>query len=310
MEAALFFVFTLVTVAALLWAGAALLYAEERPLDTRLQQLQASGVASVARTPRRTAGRDPLSLLLYLVSLCGGEGWIRDTDRQLQAAGLRNRRAAAYYILFHLTFFSLLIGGAVYIQQGKSWMQMAVGLIAPAILGYLLPRQVLYRLAARYRNRLQEALPDAVDLLGIVLGTGLALDQAMLRVSEELEYIYPELAAEFSTLVMQVRAGQERSKAFQQMVRRTGLEDIKSLAAMILQSERFGTSLSQAMKVYADALRTRRRLRAEAAVGRAGVKMIFPIVLFILPVLFVVTLVPGILSVLDDLQTLQMRRGG
>ena len=109
-----------------------------------------------------------------------------------------------------------------------------------------------------------------MDLLGIVLGTGLALDQAMLRVSEEMQYIYPELANEFYTVVMQVSAGQERSVAFKQLVRRTGIEDIKSLAAMIVQSERFGTSLSQALKVYADALRTRRRLRAEAAVGKAG----------------------------------------
>ena len=141
-----------------------------------------------------------------------------------------------------------------------------------------------------------------MDLLGIVLGTGLALDQAMTRVSEEMQYIYPELAGEFYTVVMQVKAGQERSVAFRQLVRRTGIEDIKSLAAMIVQSERFGTSLSQALKVYADALRTRRRLRAEAAVGRAGIKMLFPIVLFILPVLFIITLVPGVLSVLRDLK--------
>jgi tight adherence protein C len=115
----------------------------------------------------------------------------------------------------------------------------------------------------------------------------------MLRVSDEMQHIYPALSAEFYTVVMQVKAGQERTRAFNQLVRRTGIEDIKSLAAMIVQSERFGTSLSQALKVYADALRTRRRLRAEAAIGRAGIKMLIPIVLFILPPLFIVTLVPG-----------------
>jgi tight adherence protein C len=168
----------------------------------------------------------------------------------------------------------------------------------------LLPKQILHRLVKRYRNKLQEALPDTVDLLGIVLGTGLALDQAMTRVSEEMQHIYPELANEFYILVMQVRAGQERTVAFQQLVKRTGIEDLKSLAAMIIQSERFGTSLAQALKVYADALRTRRRLRAEAAVGKAGIKMLFPIVIFILPVLFVITLVPGLISVLHDMQLL------
>jgi tight adherence protein C len=161
---------------------------------------------------------------------------------------------------------------------------------------------VLHRLVRRYRRKLQEALPDTVDMLGIVLGTGMALDQSMMKVSEEMQFIYPELANEFYTVVMQVKAGQERGKAFQQLVRRTGIEDIKSLSAMIVQSERFGTSLSQALKVYADALRMRRRLRAEAAVGKASIKMLFPIVLFILPALFVVALVPGILSALRDLR--------
>jgi tight adherence protein C len=169
------------------------------------------------------------------------------------------------------------------------------GLAAALLIGFILPKQILYRKVTRYRRKLQEALPDTVDLLGIVLGTGMGLDQAMMRVSEEMMYIYPELANEFTTVVMQVRAGQERG---------TGIEDIKSLAAMIIQSEKFGTSLAQALKVYADALRTRRRLRADAAVAKAGIKMLFPIVLFILPVLFVITLVPGMLSVMRDLKLL------
>src|SRR5437667_418169 len=100
----------------------------------------------------------------------------------------------------------------------------------------------------------------------------------------------------------------KRTVSFQQFVRRTGIEDIKSLAAMIVQSEKFGTSLAQALKVYADALRTRRRLRAEAAVGKAGIKMLFPIVIFILPVLFVITLVPGLISVLHDMELLGIGR--
>src|ERR1700676_993661 len=189
-----------------------------------------------------------------------------------------------------------------YVQRNNDFAPKVTGFVSAVLLGLLLPKQVLHRLVKRYRNKLQEALPDTVDLLGIVLGTGLALDQGMTRVSEEMQHIYPELANEFYTLVMQVKAGQERGIAFQQLVRRTGIEDLKSLSAMIVQSERFGTSLSQALKVYSDALRTRRRLRAEAAVAKAGIKMLFPIVLFILPVLFVITLVPGVLTVLHDLK--------
>ena len=187
-----------------------------------------------------------------------------------------------------------MIGGMAYLQIGKEFSNQFGGMIAALLLGYVIPPQVLHRLVKRYRQKLQEALPDTVDLLGIVLGTGLALDQAMLRVSDEMQFIYPDLANEFATVVMQVKAGQERSVAFTQLIRRTGIEDIKSLAAMIIQSERFGTSLSQALNVYAQALRQKRRLRAEAAVGKAGIKMLIPIVIFILPVLFIVTLVPGL----------------
>jgi tight adherence protein C len=205
-----------------------------------------------------------------------------------------------------LLFVFTLAAGTVYLQPNNpnGPVSLIGGLVAAFLLGFILPKQILYRLVKSYRTKLQEALPDTVDLLGIVLGTGLGLDQAMMRVSEEMQYIYPELANEFATVVMQVRAGQERGKSFNQFVRRTGIEDIKSLAAMIIQSEKFGTSLAQALKVYADALRTRRRLRAEAAVGKAGIKMLFPIVIFILPVLFVITLVPGMLSVLRDLKML------
>src|SRR5262249_10833393 len=244
---------TFATIAALVWAGVQLLQVEENPLADRLQELQSSAmVTSIARAPRRTGKGGFFDWALYIVSVIpGGEDWIRENERKLNQAGIRNRKAVAAYALFNIAFMALLIGGAVWLQQGKPFSQILVGLVAPVILGFLLPKQALHRLVKRYRNKLQEALPDTVDLLGIVLGTGLALDQAMTRVSEELEHIYPELASEFYTLVMQVRAGQERTIAFQQLVRRTGIEDLKSLAAMIVQSERFGTSLAQALKVYA-----------------------------------------------------------
>src|SRR5882762_4672658 len=300
MLTAIFFLLAFATIGTLIWAGIQLLQVEENPLADRLQELQSNAmVTSVGRTPRRTGKGGFLNWVLYFVSaIPGGEDWIEENEKELNQAGVRNRKAVAIYALFNLAFLAALIGGAIYLQQGKPLTQILIGLLAPMILGFLLPKQVLHRLVKRYRQKLQEALPDTVDLLGIVLGTGLALDQAMTRVSEEMQFIYPELASEFYTVVMQVKAGQERSKAFQQLVRRTGIEDIKSLASMIIQSERFGTSLSQALKVYAEALRTRRKLRAEAMVAKAGIKMLFPIVLFILPALFVVALVPGLLSAL------------
>lgn len=302
---ALFFVLAFLTVAALLWSGLMLAGTREDPLRDRLEELQMQAMLNPARAPRRRAGGGAANLFLYLISLVpGGDDWLRRSERELNQAGIRRREALAIYAAGHLLFFAGALGGMAWVQRNNTGVTWLTGMVAGAILGWLLPQQFLHYLVRRYRRKLQEALPDMVDMLGVVLGTGLALDQAMLRVGEEMQFIYPELSNEFLTVVMQVKAGQERSKAFQQLVRRTGVEDIKSLAAMIVQSERFGTSLAQALKVYADALRTRRRLRAEAAVGRAGVKMLFPIVFFILPVLFVITLVPGLLSVLDNLQFL------
>jgi tight adherence protein C len=299
---ALFFTLMFATLIALLWSGFELFRDREDPLADRLEELQSHAIARVAHEPRRRGG-GLLNNFLYFISLVpGGDGWLRDTERELAQAGVRRRQALALYSIFQVTFFLILIAAMMYVQRNSELAPKFGGLVSAVLLGWLLPQQVLHNMVRRYRRKLQEALPDTVDLLGIVLGTGLSLDQAMLRVSEEMEFIYPELAAEFSTVVMQVKAGQERSKAFQQLVRRTGIEDIKALSAMIVQSERFGTSLSQALKVYADSLRLRRRLRAEAAIGKAGIKMLFPVVLFILPVLFIITLVPGILTVLHDLR--------
>jgi tight adherence protein C len=304
----LFFVLTGATLSLLIWTSMELFQNQENPLEDRLEGLQSQALVVSSRiTSRRKNTGGGLERILYVISLVpGGEDWMEGTEKLLKQAGSRRKSALAIYCVGVLTFVLALAASTVYLQKDNpsGASSMLGGLVAAFLLGFILPKQILYRMVKRYRAKLQEALPDTVDLLGIVLGTGLGLDQAMMRVSEEMQYIYPELANEFATVVMQVRAGQERGKAFNQFIKRTGIEDIKSLAAMIIQSEKFGTSLGQALKVYADALRTRRRLRAEAAVGKAGIKMLFPIVIFILPVLFVITLVPGMLSVMQNLKLL------
>jgi len=305
LTALLFFVLTVATIVTLVWAGSLVFRPEENPLAERLTELQSAGLARATAERQRRGQRGFLNNFLNFVSsLPGGEDWIKGNEKRLRQAGYRGERAIGIYTLTAASVLIACLGVMLFLQRNNPISNAFGGLIAAGILGFVGPQFVLGKMATRYRQKLQEALPDTVDLLGIVLGTGLALDQAMLRVSEEMQYIYPALANEFYTVVMQVRAGQERAKAFSAMVRRTGIDDIKALSAMIIQSERFGTSLSQALKVYADALRTRRRLRAEAAVGKAGIKMLFPIVLFILPVLFVITLVPGMINVLHDMQSL------
>jgi tight adherence protein C len=300
---ALFFLLLFATLAILIWSGVELFRERDDPLGSRLAELQAHAVARGGAPSQRRRGGGVLNNFLYAISLIpGADGWLRDAEDELAQAGVRRRQALAIYALLHLAFLFALMGAALYLERNSAFSSKFGAATSALLLGWLLPQQVLHRMVKRYRQRLQEALPDTVDLLGIVLGTGLSLDQAMLRVSEEIEYIYPALSAEFATVVMQVKAGQERSKAFDQLVKRTKIEDIKSLSTMIVQSERFGTSLSQALSVYAGSLRNRRQIRAETVVARAAVKMMIPAALFILPVLFVVTLVPALLSVLHDLR--------
>lgn len=303
LSAALFFVFAFVTIVAFVWAGVQLLHTQEDPLADRMAELQNTGPVgngSARRRGRGVTGR----FLAMIFSIPGGEDWIKGSEKRLRQAGYRGEKALANYMVIAAAWLVFCLGGMILAQRGNDLSNAFGAMIAAGILGFVIPQFVLGKLATAYRRRMQEGLPDTIDLLGIVLGTGLALDQAMNRVSEEMQHIYPELANEFYTVTMQVRAGQERAKAFQGMVRRTGLEDIKSLSAMIIQSERFGTSLSSALNAYAEDLRTRRRLRAEEAVGKAGIKMLFPIVLFILPVLFVITLVPAVIQTIHDLQLL------
>lgn len=304
MVALLFFLLMFAALGAMVWSGLQLLQPQENPLDDRLGELMETRRKNEARGSKRKLGGGFLNSFLYFAELVPGvDSVLEESEQLLRQGGFRNREALAWYAMFNLAFLiALMIGSWLIQEDSKPFISKLLGLAPAFLLGWLLPKQILYRLMKRYKNKLQEALPDTVDLLGIVLGTGLALDQAISRVCEEMQFIYPELSAEFYTVVMQVKAGQDRSKAFQQLVKRTGIEDIKSLAAMIIQSERFGTSLSQALKVYADSLRMRRRLRGEKAVGEAGIKMVLATVVFILPVVFIITLVPAMLTMLNNLR--------
>jgi tight adherence protein C len=295
--ALIFGVLAFATISALLLAGLYLLDTRESPLTERLEELRLHAMTGATRTERRQKPGGFWGAVAFLIArFPGGEEWLSDAERDLAAAGVRRRNAAVAYVFFSIAAVTGSLGTVVYLSRNLDWTSILSFSLGGFMLGYYLPKRVLRAMVNRYRRRLTEALPDMVDLLSIVLGTGLSLDQSFTRVSEELQHIYPELAEELYLLTVQMQAGQERSEAFRQLVKRTGVDDIKSLAAMIVQSERFGTSLSQALVVYSESLRTRRRLRAEASIGKAGIKMLFATILFIFPVFFVITLVPAILS--------------
>lgn len=170
-----------------------------------------------------------------------------------------------------------------------------------AVLGYMIPEMWLtWRVHAR-QHRLRLALPDGLDLLVICVEAGLGLDQALMRVSEELRIAHPELSDELQLVNMEMRVGKTRLDALRELGRRTGLEDIKALVAMLIQTERFGTSVAQSLRVHSDDLRMKRRQRAEELAAKTTVKMVPPLVFFIFPALMVVILGPAIIQLMRQL---------
>ena len=174
----------------------------------------------------------------------------------------------------------------------------AIVFVLAALVGFMLPEiWLLWRIRAR-QHRLRKSMPDALDLLVICVEAGLGLDQALLRVSEELHITHPELSEELQIVNAEMRLGKARTEALRELARRTGLDDIKAFVAMLVQTERFGTSIAQSLRVYSDDMRLKRRQRAEEAAAKVGVKMVPVLVFFIFPALIVVILGPAALMIM------------
>ncbi len=173
--------------------------------------------------------------------------------------------------------------------------------VGAAVLGFLIPEAwLVWRVHVR-QHHLRRALPDGLDLLVICVEAGLGLDQALLRVSQELRITHRELSDELQLVNLEMRVGKSRIEALRELARRTGLDDIKALVAMLVQTERFGTSIAQSLRIHSDDLRTRRRQRAEEMSAKTTVKMVPPLVFLIFPALLVVLLGPAVLTLVRQL---------
>ena len=209
---------------------------------------------------------------------------------RLTQAGYRREEALTIFfgirVMFALTLF--LFFSTSIIARPNMTMALA-GLGA----GYVLPGMALARMAKRRAHKIRLALADALDLLVVSVEAGLGLDQAMSRVGSELAFAYPALSDELKLINLELRAGKPRAEALRNLADRTGVEDLSSLVTMLIQTDKFGTSVAQSLRVYSDTLRTKRRQRAEEAAAKTGVKMVFPLVFCIFPAIWVVTIGPA-----------------
>ena len=211
-------------------------------------------------------------------------------QRKLVCAGYRNRDAIA--IFFGIRIGLALVCFIVLAMPIVMRPNVPLGLAACG-LGYLLPSMAVARLAKRRQHRIRLALPDALDLLVVSVEAGLGLDQAIQRVGEELAFAHHDLSDELRLINLELRAGKGRSEALHNLAERTGVDDIGSLVAMLVQTDKFGTSVAQSLRVHSDTVRTKRRQRAEEAAAKTGVKMVFPLVFCIFPAIWVVTVGPA-----------------
>jgi tight adherence protein C len=209
---------------------------------------------------------------------------------RLVQSGYRRSEAVTIFfgirVLFALGLF-LLLSTSILMRPNVAIALAGMGF------GYIAPGMVLARLAKRRAHRIRLALADALDLLVVSVEAGLGLDQAMTRVGDELAFAYADLSDELRLVNLELRAGKPRSEALRNLAERTGVDDLSSLVTMLIQTDKFGTSVAQSLRVYSETLRTKRRQRAEEAAAKTGVKMVFPLVFCIFPAIWVVTIGPA-----------------
>jgi tight adherence protein C len=225
------------------------------------------------------------------------------------AAGIRSDNATqTFYGIKILLSVLGLIAGLVAREHFAGGMAKTMLPLAGGGLGFLLPGFMLSKLINRRNESIRLALPDVLDLLVVCTEAGCGLDQAMVNVSRELKLAHPAMSEELAIVNMEIMAGTSRAEALRHLGKRCEEDEIKKLVALLVQTDRFGTSISDSLRTQSDYLRIRRRQEAEERAGKVGVKLVFPIFFFCMPSLLVVTAGPGVLTLIHDMASLAINR--
>ena len=279
-------------------AGAMATYLVRRisPVDRRLREItEVKAGASFGAVGLDLARPSYGSLEKYAHVLPKSRKKMSNLRLRLAAAGFDRPEAAAVYALAEIGL-PIVAGALTFLYFGPP-RGIPLALFAAA-LGYMAPGLWLgHRMSGR-KKQIQNGLPDALDLLLISMESGSGLDQAIVKVSDELVFAYPALATEFRRIITEIRAGRPRAEALRQFGDRTKVEDVRALVLTLIQTDRFGTSVAQALRTHAETARVKRRQRAEERAAKLGVKLVFPLVFCLFPAMFVVVLGPAVLRIL------------
>lgn len=270
------------------------------PLRRRLRQL---GVHAPGQKDPSRAETIAAALLPFSAYIMPKQDWQKSqVGRQLVHAGFRSPSAATLFYAYKTLLLVLLPAAVLLAWQ---WFpDVPVGMIlfyaaAAAYLGTIAPGAVLDRLVQNRKRKLRAAFPDALDLMVVCVESGLGLAAAIQRVADEIAVSHTELAADLGLVNAEIRAGVERGQALKNLAERTGLEDIRGLVALLVQTMRFGTSVADALRVYSEEFRDKRTQAAEEQAAKIGTKMIFPLVLCMFPAFFLVAVGPAMLRLVD-----------
>ncbi len=214
-------------------------------------------------------------------------------QKRMNRAGFRGATPVLVYSIVELCLPATLALVCVY------FLGTARGLIVGAlvaIIGYMLPSFWLSRQIEKRKKLIANGLPDALDLLIVCVEAGMGLDQGISKAAEELAVSHPALAEELTTITTEIRAGKPRMDAFKNFAERTKVDDVRQLVSILVQTDRFGTSIAQALRTQAEVSRTQRRQRAEERAQKLGVKLVFPLVFCLFPAMYVVTLGPAVIK--------------
>jgi len=224
-------------------------------------------------------------------------------QKQLMHAGFRSAEAPIIYRAIQLASmagFPLMVAVTCAILA-RPLAGALVWIILGFCVGFFLPRFILNKAISRRQRELRWGLADALDLMVVCVEAGLGLNAAMLKVSSELKDVHIDIATEFELANLEIRVGRERDEALRNLAERTGVDDLRSLVAMLIQTDKFGTSIAKALRVFSDSLRTKRRQRAEQEAQKAAVKLLLPLACFLFPTLFIAILGPAALNLMDVL---------
>jgi tight adherence protein C len=216
-------------------------------------------------------------------------------QRRMAGAGYHSPWAAILFAVAQIAIPAVLLLTSITVV-GTDGAKVLLAAFAAAM-GYYVPAFWLGRQTERRRREISNGLPDAIDLLIVCIEAGSGLDQALAKVSDELALSYPALAAELEMIGKETRAGKPRMEAFKNFAERTKVDDVRSLVAMLVQTDRFGTSLGQALRTHADVARTKRRQRAEEKAAKLGIKLLFPLVFCLFPAFYVLVLGPSMVRI-------------